>query len=73
MHYGHRVVQAQQQTALSVFNREYAPVVIDLVHPGNLGPLPPSRWRLWLKATQLGLVDSHHMWIGGELAALERA
>lgn len=72
MHYGQRVIHARQQTALSVFHREYAPVVMDLVHPGNLGPLPPSRWRLWAKATELDLVDSYHQWIGGEIAALER-
>lgn len=30
-------------------------LVIESVHPGNLGPLPPSPSRLALKGEQLGL------------------
>ena len=30
-------------------------VVLDLVHPGNLGPLPPSPSRIAHKGSELGL------------------
>lgn len=43
----------------------YSSVVIDLVHPGNLGPLPPSRSTLMHKAEQLGLLESQHRWALG--------
>ena len=38
--------------------RELYNVVADLVHPGNLGPLPPSPEALKYKALQTGLVTS---------------
>ena len=33
-------------------------LVLDNVHPGNLGPLPPSPRLLLLKAYQLGLLSA---------------
>lgn len=38
---------------------EVALVVLDLVHPGNLGPLPPSPQVLVNKAYALGLLKPH--------------
>ena len=30
-------------------------LVIECVHPDNLGPLPPSPWRVAIKGEQIGL------------------
>ena len=34
-----------------------AGLVLDAVHPGNLGPLPPSLNSLGIKAVQIGLIS----------------
>ena len=36
---------------------EMLKVVIDLVHPGNLGPLPPSPSMLAYKGEQIGVAE----------------
>lgn len=45
-----------------VFDRYYA-CMVDLVHPGNLGALPPSPRTIAYKASFLGLMDGDHLWI----------
>lgn len=58
-----RCFAAERANARWVFNTEYADAVLDLVHPGNLGPLPPSPYRVFSKARDLGLVAPEHEWI----------
>ena len=61
--YGFRVAAARRATARWVFDTEYADAILDLIHPGNLGPLPPSPYRVFSKALDLGLVAEKHEWI----------
>ena len=61
--YWSRVRIAERANARWVFNTEYADAILDLVHPGNLGPLPPSPRRVFWKARDLGLVAQKHEWI----------
>ena len=61
--YGFRVAAAQRANARWVFDTEYADAILDLIHPGNLGPLPPSPRRVFLKALDLDLVAQKHEWI----------
>lgn len=57
----------RQANAMYVFKTYYADAMIDLIHPGNCGDLPPSPDKLARKARQLGLMDQHHEWIIGLL------
>lgn len=49
-----RCQAANRANNLSRFN-EVAGMVLELVHPGNLGPLPPSPGVVKAKAVELGL------------------
>ena len=42
--------------------RKIASVVVELIHPGNLGPLPPSPKKCVQKAWDLGLITKHEYW-----------
>lgn len=48
-------IRARQRAR--VFRNELCSVVIELVHPDNLGALPPSPRILGYKAIQIGLVS----------------
>lgn len=52
----------RQQNAQYVLRKYYTEAVMDLVHPGNLGTLPPSPQQLGWKARQMGLMDEAHVW-----------
>lgn len=52
------------ENARYVFNKYYAQVGLELVHPGNLGALPPAPSAVFCKLCGLELVDSHHQWVG---------
>ena len=57
-YYGARVARAQRETFEYMQMRKYravAEVMVDLLHPGNQGALPPSPRVLYLKAVDLGL------------------
>lgn len=56
-----RTIAGKNGWAIAVFMEVPVPgaieCVLDCVHPGNLGPLPPSPDLLLSKAIQLGLTD----------------
>ena len=56
--HGARVARAQREIYEYVLQRKYravAAVMVDLLHPGNQGALPPSPRALYYKAVDLGL------------------
>lgn len=45
-----------------VVRQDVAVAVLDLVHPGNLGELPPSPRTLAWKGEQMGVINHKEMW-----------
>lgn len=56
------MVKARTLNAVYVANKYYSELVVSEVHPGNLGPLPPSPARIMRSADLLGIVSQEHRW-----------
>jgi hypothetical protein len=45
-----------------VFDQGMAAIVLELVHPGNLGELPPKPARIAMKGEQIGVAKFGEFW-----------
>lgn len=60
--YGSSIAQPHREHLHRAFKSEWARVVLDLVHPSNLGELPPSPTRIAYKGELMGVAKFSEFW-----------